>query len=398
MSERASLEASATHGFRAAFGRGPELLCFAPGRVNLIGEHTDYNEGFVLPAALPLGTCIALARRDDGVVHCTAPDVSAERVSIGIGTPIARAASGHWSNHLRGILAARAAAGARDSGADIAIVGNLPQGAGLSSSASLGVALALGLARLAGEPHPGVVPLARDAQWSEHHFVGCRCGIMDQLAAAGGQQDAALLIDCRTLAIEAVPVHPDLRIVVLHSGVRRGLVDSEYNLRRAQCEAAARHFGLASLRDLEDSVLARGAAGLDPVLWRRARHVVSENTRTQVAVSALRDGNLRALGESLRASHASLRDDFEVSVPRVDALADLLNDVLAGEGGARMTGGGFGGCLVAVTRAARVTDLEHAVRAHFARKNASMPLFLSVRPAGGAMVVIAHGAHRGAPV
>lgn len=374
--------------FRAAFGHAPALLCFAPGRVNLIGEHTDYNDGFVLPAALPLGTVVALAPRRDAVVRCVAPDVSADVQTVRLDAAIPRAAQGHWSNHLRGILGARASAGMPNPGADVAVVGNLPQGAGLSSSASLGVALALGFSRLVGaEPQPGAVVLARQAQWSEHHYVGCQCGIMDQLVSAAGMGGAALLIDCRSLAVEPVPLGADLRIVVLHSGVRRGLVDSEYNLRRQQCEAAARHFGVASLRDLDADALKHGSAGLDPVLLRRARHVFGENARTLAAARALREDDLRTLGECLRASHASLRDDFEVSVPPVDALADLLNDSLGDEGGARMTGGGFGGCLVAVTRAARVPDIEQAAGRHFAQRGGQMPFFMALRPGGGAEII-----------
>ena len=388
MNRNDALAQRADEAFRTAFGRAPALLCFAPGRVNLIGEHTDYNDGFVLPAALPLGTVVALAPHADARVRCVAPDVSADVETVRLDAVLARAATGHWSNHLRGVLAARAAAGAENPGADVAIVGNLPQGAGLSSSASLGVAMALGFSRLAGvEPQPGAVALARQAQWSEHHYVGCQCGIMDQLVSAAGQNGAALLIDCRSLAVEPVPLDPDLRIVVLHSGVKRGLVDSEYNLRRQQCEAAARHFGVASLRDIDAGAFEQGSTGLDPVLRRRARHVLGENARTLAAVQALREGNLRVLGECLRASHASLRDDFEVSVPPVDALADVLNEALAGEGGARMTGGGFGGCLVAVTRAEGVAVLEQAAAMHFSRRGERLPLFLAVRPARGALLL-----------
>ena len=386
MNRNDALAQRADEAFRATFGRAPTLLCFAPGRVNLIGEHTDYNDGFVLPAALPLGTVVALAPRGDALVRCVAPDVSADVETLQLTALVPRTAPGHWSNHLRGVLAARTSAGMATPGADIAIVGNLPQGAGLSSSASLGVALALGFARLAGvEPQPEAVALARQAQWSEHHYVGCQCGIMDQLVSAAGEDGAALLIDCRSLAVEPVALDPDLRIVVLHSGVKRGLVDSEYNLRRQQCEAAARHFGVASLRDIDAGAFEQGSTGLDPVLLRRTRHVLGENARTLAAVQALREGNLQVLGECLRASHASLRDDFEVSVPPVDALADVLNDALAGEGGARMTGGGFGGCLVAVTRAEGVPVLEQAVAMHFARRAEHVPFFLAARPSRGAL-------------
>lgn len=374
-------------GFVAHYGREPDLLAHAPGRVNLIGEHTDYNDGFVLPCAIPFGTVIALRRRDDSNIHAVALDLDAATDRFNLSTAPDRLAEGHWANHLRGVATALPHFGLSASGADITIAGNVPQGAGLSSSASLGVALGLGLSVLAGNEAPERVALARAAQWSEHHYVGCACGIMDQLASACSTDGRALLIDCRSNRGEAVPVPTDAAIVIVHSGVVRGLVDSAYNERRMQCESAARHYGVAALRDLDPAALQAGRSGLDDISYRRARHVVSENSRTIEAANALRAGDLRHLGDLMRASHASLRDDFEVTVPQVDALADAMNSAIGSTGGARMTGGGFGGCLVAVLPSHGVDALCSAIRAHWDAKGIDHQLLIAVRPAAGAALL-----------
>jgi galactokinase len=381
-----ALARRALDGFSARFGRTPDLLAFAPGRVNLIGEHTDYNEGFVLPMALHLGTVVALRTRADNAVYASAPDVGTADAQFTLAECSKPDAPGHWSNHVRGIFAARAAAGLPNRGVDMLTCGNLPQGAGLSSSASLGVALALGLATLNGEAADAGV-LARLAQWSEHHVVGCECGIMDQLIAAAGVAGHALLIDCRDLALKPVRMLEGLAVVVVHSGVERGLVDSEYNTRRRECESSARHYGVTSLRELTAEALYTSRGALAETPFRRARHVVTENARTLGAARALEDGDLAQLGALLRASHASLRDDFAVSVPPVDALAETMNAAIGEAGGARMTGGGFGGCLVALLPGARVGKLRQAVEAHFAALGRQTPLFLVTAPGAGARVL-----------
>ncbi len=374
----------AVKGFFDAYGRRPQLVSFAPGRVNLIGEHTDYNEGFVLPCAIPFGTAVALGHRDDGIIRATALDLQGAVAQFDLAPDIPPAPAGDWANHVRGVAAGLLASGVNCPGADIAIAGNVPQGAGLSSSASLAVSLGLGLSRLGGVEAPDLTGLARIAQWSEHHYVGCACGIMDQLASARSVEGHALLIDCSNLDVQPVPVPEDAAIVIVHSGVSRGLVDSVYNQRRAQCEAAARHYGVDSLRDLDETGLMAGAGGLDAVTFRRARHVVSENARTLAAASALRANDLSALGALLRASHASLRDDFEVTVPAVDALVDFMADVIGNVGGVRMTGGGFGGCVVAILPKPGVTSLLDALETRSRLSGQSFPLKLAVIPASGA--------------
>jgi len=367
-------------GFITHYGREPELLAHAPGRVNLIGEHTDYNDGFVLPCAIPFGTVVALGTRSDDRIAAVALDLDEATDSFEFGTTPDKLTEGHWANHLRGVVSALPHFGLPVAGADIAIAGNVPQGAGLSSSASLGVALGLGLATMGGDETPSRVALAQAAQWSEHHYVGCACGIMDQLASACSSDGGALLIDCRSNVGEAVPVPDDAAIVIVHSGVVRGLVDSAYNQRRAQCEAAARHYGVAALRDLDIAALDAGRSGLDETSYRRARHVISENARTLEAADALRTGDLHRLGELMRASHASLRNDFEVTVPQVDALADAMNAHAGGRGGARMTGGGFGGCVLAAMDASAAPQVESELRHWLGLHTDTAPLVLRVGP------------------
>ena len=370
--------------FSRIYGRSPDLVAFAPGRVNLIGEHTDYNDGFVLPCAIPFGTAVAIGRRHDATIRATALDLGNIKTSFSLSGQISRAEDGDWSNHVRGVVAGLLGSGVECSGADIAIAGDVPTGAGLSSSASLGVALALGLSRLAGTAAPDLTAIAGIAQWSEHHYVGCACGIMDQLASARSIEGHALLIDCRSLATQPVAVPQGTAIVIVHSGVSRGLVDSAYNERRAQCEHAALHYGVAALRDLDEAGLLSGSAGLDDVAFRRARHVVSENARTLAAAQALRNNDLIALGALMRASHASLRDDFEVTVPAVDDLVDFMGTVIGNTGGVRMTGGGFGGCVVAVLPQPQVAELIEALEARSITTGRPLPLKLAVSASPGA--------------
>ena len=374
----------AIKGFSRIYGRQPELVAFAPGRVNLIGEHTDYNDGFVLPCAIPFGTAVALGRSSDSNVEAAALDLQDQSTRFDLTTEIPPAAAGDWTNHVRGVAAGLIASGVPCNGADIAIAGNVPQGAGLSSSASLAVSLGLGLSRLGGIANPDLTELAKIAQWSEHHYVGCACGIMDQLASARCVNGHALLIDCRNLDAVPVPVANDTAIVIVHSGVTRGLVDSAYNERREQCEAAARHYGTASLRDLDEERMSSDLGDLDRVAFRRARHVVSENARTLAAAAAMRVNDLSALGELMRASHVSLRDDFEVTVPAVDALVEFMADVIGDAGGVRMTGGGFGGCVVAVLPKSGVAELMAALEMRSSGEGVKLPLKLEVNAAPGA--------------
>ena len=311
-------------------------MASAPGRVNLIGEHTDYNQGFVLPVALRLLIRVDLALRSDRTVRIMSEAMGDGWHELEVGW---WEHTGTWIDHVVGA----AAHVPIDHGFDMRISSDLPMGAGLGSSGTLGVAVLRAL-RDAFDLNLDDVTLATLAQKAENEFVGARSGIMDQLAASVGRDGEALFIDCRSLAFERIPLPDDLELVVVHSGLRHEHAAGAYNERRAQCEEAARMLGVDALRDVTD--LASVDALPDP-LSRRARHVVSENARVLEALAALADRDVGRLGQLLDASHRSLRDDYEVSTPEVDLLVDLVREQ-DGIQGARITGGGVGGSVVAL--------------------------------------------------
>lgn len=356
-----ALKHVATQAFEASFGHTPQHWVQAPGRVNLIGEHTDYNDGFVLPCAINFGTLIAASARTDAVVRVVAADYGAEVDSFRLDQPILPLAEGAWPNYVRGVVKYLLETGLPLQGADLALAGNVPQGAGLSSSASLEVAVAQAFKTLQGLSELSPTDMALIAQRAENRFVGCNCGIMDQLVSARGEAGSALLIDCRSLATQAVPMPADVAVMIVHSRVRRGLVGSEYNTRRLQCEAAAKHYGVKALRDLDLPQLEAETGDLDAIVLRRARHIVTENQRTLDAAVALAAGDLRQMGQLMAASHVSMRDDFEITAPAVDQLVDILQTAIGPVGGARMTGGGFGGCAVALMPSTQVEAVRQAV-------------------------------------
>jgi galactokinase len=373
--------------FCAQFDALPSLVTRAPGRVNLIGEHTDYNDGFVLPMAISRQTMVAIRPRGDAVIRLVAGDLDGARADFRLDAPITPDPAHGWSNYVRGVAALLQEQGLDLIGADIAILGDMPQGAGLSSSAALENAVGLALAAVAGRPDIDRTQLARIGQLAEHRFAGCQCGIMDQLVSARAAAGAALLIDCRSLATKPIPLADELAVMIVHSGISRELVDGAYNSRRAQCEQAAAHFGVAALRDLEIATLEAGLAGLDPVTARRARHVVSENARTLAAADALANGDLPRLGTLMAASHASMRDDFAITTPAIDGLVALLQSTIGSHGGARMTGGGFGGAVVAVMARDRIADVRHAVAATYRTPQGEPPLIMVETPCGGASII-----------
>ena len=378
------LISSLTAAFERSFQGAPDMLVQAPGRVNLIGEHTDYNDGFVLPCAIDFHTLVAASARSDRVVRVVALDYADQLDEFSLDTPIVPREDAPWANYVRGVVQMLLAHGVVLGGADLALAGNVPQGAGLSSSASLEVAVGQafkGLYRL-----DGLSPtdLALIAQRAENQFVGCNCGIMDQLISARGQQGHALLIDCRSLRTQAVPMPQDMAVMIIHSRVRRGLVESEYNTRRAQCEQAARHYGVAALRDLTVAQLQAGSQGLDAVAYRRARHVVTENQRTVDAAAALAAHDMRVMGQLMAQSHVSMRDDFQITVPAIDALVDITQNAIGPEGGARMTGGGFGGCVVALVPQALVAHVRSAVQAQYRSPQGELAQIHVCSPSAGA--------------
>lgn len=353
--------------FERQWSSAPTYVVHAPGRVNIIGEHTDYNAGFVLPCSLHYGTVVAARPRADKVVNVIALDYRGHQVQFNAQLPISASHRAPWADYVKGVVHVFLQRGYQVGGLDLMIGGDVPQGAGLSSSASLQVALgwlfsemnALELSR---------AEVALYAQQAENDFVGCQCGVMDQLTSALGHAEHALLIDCQSLETQHVPLPDDLELVIINSHVRRELVESEYNARRAQCEEAAKTLGLTSLREADLTTLERSRELLSEVVYRRARHVITENERTLAAVQALSSGDLVELGALMRASHESLRVDFEVTVPPVDELVNLTNDFIDGRGGARMTGGGFGGCIVAAVPRELVQSLsEYVVPEYLAR-------------------------------
>ena len=350
--------------FSAVFSATAALSVQAPGRVNLIGEHTDYNDGFVLPCAIDYQTVISGSARDDQRIHIVSVDFNNEEDEFSLAEPILPRTDRLWANYVRGVVKYLLEAGHALTGANLAISGNVPQGAGLSSSASLEVAVGQFFKSLNGL-NATPTELAQIGQRAENLFVGCNCGIMDQLISAQGQTDHALLIDCRSLTTQAVEMPRDLAVVIINSNVKRGLVGSEYNTRRRQCEEAARFFAVKALRDVDLPTFEAKHSGLDPVVARRARHIITDSQRAIDLSAALKAGDLALIGRLMADSHASMRDDFEITVPPVDALVRIVKEVLGDAGGVRMTGGGFGGCVVALMPQDQVPLVREAVAAKY---------------------------------
>lgn len=342
--------------FQQRFGAAPRLFS-APGRVNLIGEHTDYNEGFVMPLAIDRRTYVAAANRTDKLLRVFASDLG-ETAEFELDPGLQPVSVGHWSNYVRGVAACLERAGHMLSGADVLIRSEVPWGAGLSSSAALEAAVGYALLRLSDQTS-NLLDLALILQRAEHEFAGTQCGIMDQYIVCMGQADHALLIDCRTLANEAVPLDlRDARIVICNSMVKHELAAGEYNTRRAECSDGVRRLaqhlpGIQSLRDVTIEEFDQVAAILPDTIRRRCNHVINENERVMLAVEALKRGDLAILGQLLYASHESLQYDYEVSCPELDLLVEIAKRT-PGVYGGRMTGGGFGGCTVNLVAAEQV--------------------------------------------
>lgn len=350
--------------FAQLFGYDATHLVQAPGRVNLIGEHTDYNDGFVLPCAINYQTVVAAAKREDFLVRLVAVDYDNDTDEFDLREEIAFQPKKMWSNYIRGVIKCLIERGFEFNGADIVVSGNVPQGAGLSSSAALEVVIGQTFKELY-QLKISQAEIALNGQQAENQFVGCNCGIMDQMISAQGQANHAMLLDCRSLQTEAVAMPEQMAVVILNSNKKRGLVESEYNTRRQQCEAAAKTFGVKALRDVTLAQLTAKQAELDPVVAKRARHVITENERTLHAAQALREGNMPRLGELMAASHASMRDDFEITVKEIDTLVEIVQSVIGDQGGVRMTGGGFGGCVVALVHPKQVEAVQQAVAEHY---------------------------------
>lgn len=356
-----------TRSFSSIFGYVPTHFIQAPGRVNLIGEHTDYNDGFVLPCAINYQMVVAAAKREDNTIRVIAVDYQNEVDEFSLDNTIEFLPNKMWANYVRGVIHFLQKDNYSFYGMDIAISGNVPQGAGLSSSAALEVAIGQTLKTLYQLPI-SQKEIALNGQKAENQFVGCNCGIMDQLISACGEENHALLIDCRSLETLAVTMPENMVVMIINTNKKRGLVDSEYNTRRQQCEEAAKILNVTALRDatLED-LLAKKALMSD-VVYRRARHVITENSRTLDAAEALRQGDLTTLSQLMMQSHHSMRDDFEITVNEVDSLVEIVKSVIGDRGGVRMTGGGFGGCVVALVTPDLVDKVVDSVKAQYEAK------------------------------
>ncbi|MFQ0973432.1 galactokinase [Gilliamella sp. CG35] len=353
--------------FATLFGYQPDITVQAPGRVNLIGEHTDYNDGFVLPCAINYGTVISCHKRTDKLIRVIAVDYDNQQDEFWLDSPIEKHSQYQWANYVRGVVKHLKNYANTLYGVDLAISGNVPQGAGLSSSASLEVAIGKMFQVLNNLPLDDT-KLALIGQEAENQFVGCNCGIMDQLISALGQDHHALLIDCRTLSVHPVSIPDDLAVVIINSNIKRGLVDSEYNTRRRQCEAAATALGVKALRDATLSDLLKIKPTLDPTVFKRAHHVITENERTLLASHALARRDYKLLSTLMAQSHNSMRDDFEITVPAIDYLVNIINKVIGEQGGVRMTGGGFGGCVVALVNKNKVDAVKTVVSNNYQNK------------------------------
>ena len=357
--------------FRDLVGKQPDGVWSAPGRVNLIGEHTDYNDGFVLPVAIDLECAVAAARRDDGLLRCWSTQLGEGR-SVHVADLSGRHAQG-WPAYVHGVAWALREAGIPVTGADLLIDSAVPGGAGLSSSAALECAVGLALCDLAGV-EVDRTQLALAGQRAETEVVGAPVGVMDQMASVHGRSGAAVFLDCRSLEVQLVPLplaEHDLRLLVIDTRVTHAHATGGYAARRRSCEQAALLLGVRALRDVTLAELHAAAEELGDERMRRARHVVTENARVLATVHALQSGDIDALGPLMAAGHASLRDDFEVSVLELDTAVAAAVD--AGALGARMTGGGFGGSVVAVARGDRVDAVADAVCAAAAARGLRAP-------------------------
>ena len=365
--------------FTTRYGSAPTFVVRAPGRVNLIGEHTDYNDGFVMPLAINRDTWIALRPRPDSQVHLFSMDHQ-ENLEFDLKS-IQRAAMS-WREYPKGVANALQEAGYSLHGWEGVTACDVPMGAGLSSSASYELAVARAFCAVSGFPWDAP-RMALIGQKAENEWVGVKCGIMDQMISAVGQAGKAVLIDCRSLAGTPAPLPAHTAVVILDTMTRRGLVDSAYNERRQQCQAAARHFGVTALRDVSLDQFNRRVAELEPLVGKRARHVITENQRTQDAVAAMGRGDSALLGQLMNASHDSLRDDFEVTN---DALNIIVEEARATPGclGARMTGAGFGGCAVALVEAQQAEAFTREVSDRYARRGGRTPTVYICKASAGA--------------
>ncbi len=364
--------------FRQYFGASPAIIVRSPGRVNLIGEHTDYNDGFVFPMAIDRASWIALRPRHDQFVFLHSLD---HGKTLKFDLDMFHRDIMSWEEYPKGVAHILQQAGHQLHGWEGVTRCDVPMGAGLSSSASFELATARAFSEVSGFAWDGRF-MALACQKAENEWVGVNCGIMDQLISSLGKEGHALFIDCRSLDAKPAALPQHTSVMILDTSTRRGLVGTAYNERRAQCAVAANHFGVSALRDVPIATFDARAGELDELIRKRARHVIHENQRTLDALHAMNEGDAHALGILMNESHASLRDDFEVTN---DALNVIVETVLGQTGcfGARMTGAGFGGCAVALVETARAGDISQHVATEYACKTGLTPTLYVTTPAGG---------------
>ena len=368
--------------FREIYNRDPEVISQAPGRVNLIGEHVDYNDGFVLPFAISDVTYSAIARRDDAIIQIASRQRPKESIRLTIEDLKSKSGS-DWARYILGTMWSLGI----EIGLDIYVDGQVPLGSGLSSSAALECSIATSLNQLF-NLGKSKEELARATQRAENEYVGVPCGIMDQSISLMGRAGYALLLDCRDLSTKLIPVDfagAGLRLLIIDTRAHHALVDGGYAERRANCEKVARQLGMKALRDLNIDQLEEHRSQLDPLLYRRARHVVTEIQRVQDSLSALTSGDFEAFGEILNQSHQSLRDDYNVSCAELDCAVETA--LKEGALGARMVGGGFGGSAIALIYEADAGRISRAIERAFAEAGFTAPKFFDSLPSDGAKVI-----------
>ena len=378
-----SLQDAVHQGFKEEFGEDPTFIVRSPGRVNLIGEHTDYNDGFVFPMAIDRATWIALRPRKDNKVIAVSVDME-DKQEFQLDN-LKRPAKTEWIDYLIGVTWALQERGYTLTGWDGVITGDVPIGSGLSSSAALELATARAFYTVS-DFEWDAATMAKVGMSAENDWLGLKTGIMDQMISAAGVENRALLIDCRSLETSTAPLPPNTAVVILDTSTRRGLVDSKYNERREQCEAAARHFGVKALRDVDIETFNQGADELEPLIRQRARHIITENDRTLRAQQAMNNSDPETLGQLMIESHISLRDDFEVSSDALDIIVDCANAENSCYG-ARMTGAGFGGCAVALVRADGIQEFVNNVEACYVSKTNLTPKIYISQASNGAETV-----------
>ena len=374
--------------FVQVYGRPPQWIAAAPGRVNVIGEHTDYNDGFVFPMAIDRYTVVAAAPATDGRIQLQTTTGS-QRAEIDLTKPLKPAPKGTWYNYPLGVIAGFAARGIKIPGFDALIHSTVPLGGGLSSSAALEVSTATILESITGTKLDPVEK-ALLCQKAEHDYAGMPCGIMDQFISVMGLENHILLLDCRTRKTELVPMNdPSVALLITNTNVKHELTGGEYATRRSQCEKAAAALNLKSLRDADLAKLDVAKDKMDPVTYRRARHVIGEIERTTAAAKETKASNWTKVGELMYASHASLRDDYEVSCAELDAVVEIAQAIgqQGGVYGCRMTGGGFGGCTVALVRASAVQAISDRIASEYEKRTKIKPTLFVSRPAAGATVL-----------